>query len=492
MIETIIFDFDNTIANTNSIQEIRELGRYDQLTVETLKKVKLYKPIPALLHTLQERGIRLALVTNSGERYIEILLQHLNLSDTFEVVVTYGDVGRDGIKPSPVGLRLALERLGVAPSRDIIYIGDDNNDQLAAYKTGITPILPTWASRRPISAVPALNMSSEMVMDYIDNPHEYRLFAEQCCERKTAKFDRKGVYFLPLDDAGNIVTVKEEMTSFCLGRYYSQKGATTALLHDSHSLSLEIASKSGSERFDAPDYWIDLLAHVVRHCSDFVFDDGPRFDIITVIPGKRGKDPRLERILERVEHEINKSEENAPQFIPDILYYVEDALSQKSLARYERQNEANRALQVNQSCTQLVSGKRILIIDDVLTSGATLSRARQLLLSIGASNVMGVVLAKTVSIIEDERVCPECSRMMRVQFNKKIGTRFWGCIGFRDETNPCKHTEDLYKKDCPRCERAMRIKKNYRTDQKFWSCTGYNQTPNCNYTESIDPNEVHN
>lgn len=489
MVDAILFDFDNTLANTNSLTEIRESGRYELLTPEVLAHVRLYAPVSTILKKLRDRGVKLGLVTNSGEKYVQTLLVHLKINNIFDVVVTYGDVKLEGKKPSPKGLQLALARLGVEPDASILYIGDDNNDQLAAYRAGITPIHPTWASRRPISVAPAIEMSSDMLIDYIDNTDEYRLFAEQCAIRKSAVFERNGVYFLPLDSEGNIVPLKSEMASFCLGRYYSQKGATTAWLHDAHPLSKEIASKADQHPFVAPQHWIDLLAHVVRHSAEFAFDGQFQFDIVTVIPSKLGQDPRLEKILNRV-YEAIKGDDYIPDFVEDLFFYVPDAVSQKTLARHERQYEANRALQFNPARSGAILGKRILIIDDVLTSGATLARARSLLETAGAIKAMGVSIAKTVSIIEDERPCPACHRMMRVRRNQNDGIRFWGCTGYHDEQDRCTHTEPLVKKECARCHRPMRIRTNSRTKEKFWGCSGYNQNPTCNHTEPFDLSEM--
>lgn len=489
MVQAIIFDFDNTIANTDSLREIRESGRYEHLTPEVLQRVKMYRPVPKLLRDLADAGVKIGLVTNSGRRYVELLLNHLGLAEVFSVVVTYSEVKSEGKKPSPRGLQMALDHLEVLPSWRILYIGDDNNDQLAAYKAHITPVLPTWASPRPISVVPALAMNSQMIIDFINNPAEYKLFAEQCSEKGTAKFKRKGVYFLPLDGDGNVVPMKSKMASICLGRYYSQKGATTALFHDRHELSKIIASKADSNPFVAPDYWIDLLVHVVENAAEFALGNGEIFDVVTIIPGKQGKDRRLERILDRVRQRV-EGKPNVPEFLSNVFFFVADAVSQKTLDWRERAMEAERALHINPAVKSHVRGKRVMVIDDVLTSGATLARARALLLSGDAEAVLGVAIAKTVSILEDERSCPVCQRMMRVRLNKTIGSRFWACTGYFDEENKCTHTEALVKKSCPSCGRDMRISLNRRTSEKFWGCSGYNQAPVCNRTLQFDPDEM--
>lgn len=487
--KVILLDFDNTIAATRSIQEIRESGAYDQLTRETMAKVAVYRPIPEILRALRERGVKIGIVTNSGAPYIARLLRHLGLSEAFDVVITYADVKAEGKKPSPKGIELALERLGAQKSDVIAFLGDDDNDLIAAYHAGVTPVLPSWASRKPVSTAPAIELSSKFLIDYVDQPQEYQLFAEKAAQLKSAQFERKGVYFLPLDAESNVVTLKEQMTTFCLGRYFSQRAATTAKLHDQHPLSLEIAAKEGPGPFAVPPHWVELLAHVIEHGPEFMFPSGESFDVVTVIPAKQGKDPRLERLLEGIST-LLEARGLVVECMPAALVYLPDAQSQKALHANERRIEANRALHLNPLQGGELKGRRVLVIDDVVTTGSTIARARSLLLDAGASSAVGVALAKTVSVVEDERQCAKCGRAMRVQRNKRTGERFWGCSGYFEPGSPCKYTEPLVIRNCPRCGRPMAIRVNSGTGEKFWGCTGYRESPRCSHSENIDPTEI--
>ena len=485
----VLFDFDNTIASTASIRDIRESGSYDQLTAERLAKVAVYKPVTGLLRKLRSKSVKIGIITNSGGPYVKRLLDHLGLTDEFDVVVTYADVGPEGKKPSPKGIQLALKKLGVSSSEKVLFVGDDDTDLIAAYHAGVTPVLPSWASRSPVSTAPAIELSSQFLLDYADRPTEYRLFAEKSAELGSADFERRGVYFLPLDTESNVVTVRQDMSTFCLGRYFSQRAATTALLHDRHPLSKHIAEKESGRPFAIPDYWVGAFAHAVQHGAEFMFPDGEGFDLVTVIPAKQGKDPRLERLLERLDARL---EERGLEIecLPDVLSYSADARSQKSLHANERRLEANRSLHLNPRRVKAIVGKRILVIDDVVTTGSTMSRARELLLGAGAASVVGLALAKTVSIVEDERQCPKCARTLRVQRNKTTNERFWGCSGYFEPGTPCNYSEPLITKPCPKCNRIMVVRINSRTGDKFWACTGYQQSPKCSHSEDFDPSEM--
>lgn len=487
MANVILFDFDNTLANTEKLREIREQAKYDDLNEDILSGIKTYKPIGELLQGLKSRGVKIGLVTNSGRRYIDKLLAHLRIDHYFDAIVTYTEVKSEGKKPSPLGIRMALEKLGCNAGSKILFIGDENSDLIAAYRAGITPALPSWASRKAVSVAPALEFSTKFLLGYIESPEEYMLAAEKAAELKTFSFERKQVYFLPLGGAGDIITVKDELKIICFGRYFSQKSPTTKLLHNRHELSLEIARKEQVPSYTLPPYLIDLLAHAVKKSGEFLFKDSPNIeiDIVTIIPGKLGREKRLENALTEIASKC--LELGNVRFIPDLMYFLDDAKSQKTLGRDDRIRESERSLHIREKYKS-ISNKRILVIDDVLTTGSTMGRAIRLL-EANKNIVFGVVLAKTVSIQDDEKECSECGRPMRIRVSPITAVEFWGCSGYSDQENKCTNIENIYKKNCPDCGREMAIRKNKR-GTLFWSCMGYNSEPKCNRTMNFDRKET--
>ncbi|OFA00170.1 HAD-IA family hydrolase [Duganella sp. HH101] len=482
-VRCVLFDLDNTLAPTERIRDIRESHDYDALTQEVLAPIKPYKQVQQLLEKLTTQGVKLGIVTNSGRKYASVLLDHLGIGQYFSTVVTYTDVKAAGAKPSPTGLKLALERLGVPANKDVLYVGDTNEDIEAAYAAGVTPILASWASKKGTSLAPAIELSSTMLSDHFSDPSEYRLFAERCAELGTAAFKRNGVYFLPLDDDGNVVTMEDELSTFCLGRYFGQKSEVSAVLHDSHALSKEIIKKDETPNYELPGYVSEMVAHVIKAGGESRFGGGKPFDIVTVIPAKGGKHPRLENLLAKVQAICVDTAK--PVFVPDLFQYSADARSQKTLGRNERHMEASRSLHINVRAASVIEGKRVLVIDDVITTGSTMARARELVTEHGAEAAFGVALAKTVSVAAHEKDCPSCGRSMLIKKHPTTKVRFWGCSGFRDEASLCKHTEPFYKKPCPKCGRDMVVKPNSRTGVPFWGCTGYRETPQCSHAENF-------
>ena len=89
-----------------------------------------------MLRTLKDRGIRMAIVTNTSRQAAEVMFAKHGLSEYFDVVVTRNDVAE--LKPNPQGILLALKRLG---DRAEFFVGDTIIDLEAAKSAGIKSII---------------------------------------------------------------------------------------------------------------------------------------------------------------------------------------------------------------------------------------------------------------------------------------------------------------------------------------------------------------
>jgi ComF family protein len=76
---------------------------------------------------------------------------------------------------------------------------------------------------------------------------------------------------------------------------------------------------------------------------------------------------------------------------PRALQRIRETISQVGLTATERRENVRGAFQAR---SELVSGRRILVVDDVTTSGATMEICAQALMQAGASRVYGLTLAR--------------------------------------------------------------------------------------------------
>lgn len=82
------------------------------------------------------------------------------------------------------------------------------------------------------------------------------------------------------------------------------------------------------------------------------------------------------------------------EFIPDALIRIRHTVAQKDMTRAERFENQRGAIQVNPSKASRISGKPVLIVDDVMTTGATLSACAEACLAANATLVNVIVLAR--------------------------------------------------------------------------------------------------
>lgn len=81
---------------------------------------------------------------------------------------------------------------------------------------------------------------------------------------------------------------------------------------------------------------------------------------------------------------------------PGALKRIRETKSQVGLSFAQRRENVSGAFE---AVPKLVSGRRVLLVDDVMTTSATLEAAAQALKNAGAADVQGLTLAKTVKFV---------------------------------------------------------------------------------------------
>jgi ComF family protein len=79
----------------------------------------------------------------------------------------------------------------------------------------------------------------------------------------------------------------------------------------------------------------------------------------------------------------------------DLLLRIRHTPAQSSLRRDERLHNVRGAFAVDPLRSEALRDKRVVLLDDVMTSGASLFAAAQVLRQAGAAHITGLVLART-------------------------------------------------------------------------------------------------
>ncbi len=102
---------------------------------------KLYPNVGESLRALKEQGYRLVLVTNKPFEFIDPILEGLDLTDLFEIVL--GGDSLEKRKPDPMPLLHVSQQLNI-PVEQCLMVGDSKNDILAAKAANMESIGLTY------------------------------------------------------------------------------------------------------------------------------------------------------------------------------------------------------------------------------------------------------------------------------------------------------------------------------------------------------------
>ncbi|HXV64174.1 MAG TPA: HAD-IA family hydrolase [Vicinamibacteria bacterium] len=105
------------------------------------RSVRLYPGVLEVLTALQERGVKLGVVTSKLRFGAERGLSLTGLTEYFQALVTADEVQNH--KPHPEPVLTALSRLGTAPER-AIFVGDSPHDVASGRAAQVTTAAVLW------------------------------------------------------------------------------------------------------------------------------------------------------------------------------------------------------------------------------------------------------------------------------------------------------------------------------------------------------------
>lgn len=414
MFELCVFDLDETLVRTADMQAVREacknsedpgriqavLGALDLNPSRRIYSLELLGHIRATYPAL-----KLAVFTRSPRSYARTVLAWAYPGFTWDAVVAYEDVSHT--KPYGHGIYKAASDHGIKYCNQVLVVGDGDVDVRAAYHAGVRASADRsawpWHFEREhwhtLELVPdAFLLTPDDVLDVLKRPDAFlpeleRLLAG-CTERaRDPRFDKIG-HFLPKTISNGEKTAYQ---IFVCGRSFAHYQSLNQRRGE-HALSTSIEANKDSDVF--PAQWLEAIRNFISSQYRSLFQ--PVNLLVTSVPHRPGRKPRLETLLQQLgafiaANPIKSFQPTNVTIVGDMLAYKDGVKSNHGEYLSPEQRAINVRDHLYVQRTDLAEGARILVLDDVVTTGASLIYASKYLKDAGAADVTCLALAKNVS-----------------------------------------------------------------------------------------------
>jgi HAD superfamily hydrolase (TIGR01549 family) len=405
VIKAIVFDLDETLLDTSMLRDDRAAGRRNRLTRRLDEAQPYYDDLsavqaaelPAHAKTL---GLPVGILTQSPRWYAERLLEAFEIP--YDALITGSE--HFPHKPDPTSLRHIAEQLG-ATADQCMMVGDDAADIGAAQSAGALSVGVAWDRAAPVEwrrCWPDIAVARpDRVIDAIEDATRRYAYAEATLAGEE-----------PMWHWGSLVRLGGGV--YCAGRYFS----TTDRRHPESALSRLIIE--GKEDPDAAE----RIAEMISGLADTSWK-GTEVDLITSVPPSPGEDyDRFEPIRVALAETAGVAESG------EVLTQL------RGDENYKHHGPAERIERARDRFESIpLDGKRVLLLDDVITSGGQTEDCRRAMLEQGAVRV--IVLASALTQDRLPRECPDCGGLLRLVTS---GYKpFIGCSNYY--TLGCTHKE---------------------------------------------------
>ena len=403
-----IFDLDQTLLDTDALRHAREQRAWGVVsrgfaTVKPFRSSRFGEiEVIELVEEARTRGLKVGVLTRGPEWYANELLRRHGIR--VDLAITGSD--KYPPKPDPAGLLAVARGLGVSPQASV-YIGDSVEDFWAAAAAGMASVGVAWSGQAPATwhhSWPDIAIDQPAtLLGYFDGDRGLGPLAEVM-----------SVDHSPTMHWGSILRLGNGR--YALGRYFTSEDRRCP----GHGLSHLVLNAKRNPRADAKVAAIfEALATLVptRH----------RPELIVSVPPAPG-DARDRFAMARATLAASYGARDGGGLLR-MSHAVDD---------YKQASRAARAkLNADRFVANAVSAKRVLLIDDVLTSGGQSAACRKALRAAGCGSITVVTLGVTQDQLPD--ACPSCGSSLVKRVRRRDGSLFFGCTAYPD----CDYTQPL-------------------------------------------------
>ena len=217
----------------------------------------------------------------------------------------------------------------------------------------------------------------------------------------------------------------EKVLLYSLGRYFGKNHYMNQLHPYSAAIKLN-KYKDGKAYGVFNERFAELFSKVLKRV-----DFASEVHCICSVPARPGEEDRFQEIIEHI------SGETSLEPLNDRFVCVRDYPTQKERSGEERTENIKDVFQFNGK----LDNKNVVIIDDVISTGATIRECIRVLKAAGAQKVVVCVLAinqlggsywsSNPPIVK----CPQCQEKMKLKVNSKKRAFFYSCYPCRQNLN---------------------------------------------------------
>jgi len=417
---TLLFDLDGTLID--SLHD--KFAKYrDGLSDFHINEIPVFDGAKELIQKLKDDGHQVLIVSDSHPKYVNKISGEIFKVECLSLAYKPAiDKIENFIKEK------SLNKLETSRSR-IFLIGDHAVDITTARKLGIPSVHiihetnynpEVWAFTQKVGPTFSCRNFDDLY-NIINSPMENLLvlegmdFSDKC----------RGVI-----NIGNV-------------NFTSNQGKKTyniALARQESGLCDKFAKSNLYYEFSSKDRELAKLEKIAfavsNHIDFFMKKYELQFDILTFIPDKSTTIPakKMESFADLIKTTF-KTEK--------LLRWKDDVMGsiRNQPKRNERYSFVNKYLVAIPTIE--ITGKNIVVIDDQITTGATMDATSEILRSYGANNILCLSLFRMVDEVNIGLKCPKCGKDLSIRTRKSDGNKFYSCVPSQYGGLGCGYTENI-------------------------------------------------
>lgn len=140
MVERCLQHVNHTVSTESELKDaVRIFESYYQQFLNT--ESGLYPSVKKTLFSLQDKGYKIALITNKAERFLPELLDYFDIKRCFDLLIGGDTLTKN--KPDPMQIEYACKNFNLS-SAQTVMVGDSRNDIYAGQRAQVKTIALTY------------------------------------------------------------------------------------------------------------------------------------------------------------------------------------------------------------------------------------------------------------------------------------------------------------------------------------------------------------